>query len=278
MFAITADSRILRLHGVHDYCQSNSYGHESIVNPKSPVYSSRIRLFSVWLQFTWWRMTMTVIPLFAPAAQSHEQATFQAISDDLIAQGFSIQLNAISHELGEQLLHHLLNMSKQKFSPAGIGRESAQQLNRFVRSDEICWINGDTPAGREWLEFASRLKDFLNQQLFLGLFSFETHFAHYGEGDFYKKHRDAFHGQANRVLSVVLYLNPGWQSQDGGELVIYDDEDQQLAKVLPSFATMAVFLSEEFPHEVLPAHRDRYSIAGWFRLNTTTGDKIDPPR
>lgn len=31
--------------------------------------------------------------------------------------------------------------------------------------------------------------------------------------------------------------------------------------------TLVVFLSEEFEHEVLPAKRDRYSIAGWFRVN-----------
>jgi SM-20-related protein len=36
-------------------------------------------------------------------------------------------------------------------------------------------------------------------------------------------------------------------------------------------------LSEDFPHGVLPAQRDRYSIAGWFRLNTSLFDRIDPP-
>ena len=45
----------------------------------------------------------------------------------------------------------------------------------------------------------------------------------------------------------------------------------------PSFGSVAIFLSEEFPHEVLPATRDRYSIAGWFRVNTSTADRIDPP-
>jgi SM-20-related protein len=78
---------------------------------------------------------------------------------------------------------------------------------------------------------------------------------------------------------VVVYLNPGWQPVDGGELVIYTDEvDQDSIRVTPAFGTLVVFLSEDFPHEVLPAQRDRYSIAGWFRLNTSTSDRVDPPR
>ena len=48
--------------------------------------------------------------------------------------------------------------------------------------------------------------------------------------------------------------------------------------VTPNFGTIVVFLSEEFPHEVLPALRDRYAIAGWFRLNTSIANNIDPPR
>lgn len=119
---------------------------------------------------------------------------------------------------------------------------------------------------------------YLNRRLFLGLFSFESHFAHYSPGDFYKKHYDAFRGGANRILSIVVYLNHGWQPDDGGELVLYlDDKDREGIKVTPSFGSVAIFLSEEFPHEVLPATRDRYSIAGWFRVNTSTADRIDPP-
>jgi SM-20-related protein len=40
---------------------------------------------------------------------------------------------------------------------------------------------------------------------------------------------------------------------------------------------LVVFLSEEFPHEVLPTATDRYSIAGWFRVNTSSAERVDPP-
>ena len=105
------------------------------------------------------------------------------------------------------------------------------------------------------------------------------------KGDFYKKHKDAFKGEGNRVLSVVVYLNQNWSRDDGGELVIYDQSlansaiiEHNKITVTPSFGTIVVFLSEEFPHEVLPALRDRYAIAGWFRLNTSIANNIDPPR
>jgi SM-20-related protein len=68
-----------------------------------------------------------------------------------------------------------------------------------------------------------------------------------------------------RVLSSVVYLNPNWDIADGGELVLYDTTDSELTRVQPLAGTAVFFMSEEFPHEVLPARRERYSIAGWFR-------------
>lgn len=79
------------------------------------------------------------------------------------------------------------------------------------------------------------------------------------------------------MLSLFTYLNPEWQSTDGGELVVYKNPgDKQGITVLPEYGTLAFFLGEEFEHEVKPL-RNRYSIAGWFRVNTSTADRVDPP-
>ena len=81
------------------------------------------------------------------------------------------------------------------------------------------------------------------------------------------------------MVSTVVYLNQNWGAEDGGELVLYrDDADQEGIKVTPLMGTIVVFLSEEFPHEVLPANRDRFSIAGWYRVNGSTAARVDPPR
>lgn len=203
---------------------------------------------------------------------------FEAVATDLLEKGFSVRPASLPSELAEQLWLHLQQMPEHRFRLAGIGREQDHVHNQFVRTDAISWITGESEAGDAWLKWASALQTYLNQRLFLGLFSFESHFAHYAPGDFYKRHLDAFKGEANRILSLVVYLNPGWQPADGGELVIYaDQQDLTGLRVTPAFGTVVAFLSEEFPHEVLPAKRDRYSIAGWYRLNTSNAERVDPP-
>lgn len=209
---------------------------------------------------------------------NRNNALFARIASDLRENGYSINPDALPEGLGEKLYQHLGTMEQEQFDRAGIGRDRQLMQDSSVRRDEICWITGESEAGREWLDWTRDMQVFLNRQLFLGLFSFESHFAHYREGAFYKRHLDAFAGEGNRVLSVVVYLNHDWAPEHGGELVLFtDNDDFDGVKVTPGFGTVLVFLSEEFPHEVRATNRDRYSVAGWFRLNTSTSDKVDPP-
>ena len=69
---------------------------------------------------------------------------------------------------------------------------------------------------------------------------------------------------------------------DAGELVIYqNNQDLNGIKVTPLLGTFVVFLSEELPHEVphevLPASRNRNSVAGWYCVNSSIFSKVDPP-
>jgi SM-20-related protein len=66
------------------------------------------------------------------------------------------------------------------------------------------------------------------------------------------------------VLSIVLYLNDGWRAEDEGGLRLYLPGDDKV-DVMPEGRTLVAFLADRFAHEVLPAKRDRLSIAGWFR-------------
>ena len=209
---------------------------------------------------------------------SDEESLFERFALDLQADGYSICPNALPSGLTQEICEQLYGLDHDEFSSAGIGRQNRHMKNEFVRTDRICWFTGETETGRRWLDWADRLQTYLNRRLFMGLFSFESHLAHYGVGDFYKRHYDAFQNQRNRVLSMVVYLNPSWGPKDGGELVLYrDDTDHEGIKVTPLMGTVVLFLSEEFPHEVLPARRDRYSIAGWYRVNGSTPDRVDPP-
>lgn len=208
-----------------------------------------------------------------------DDSLFARIAADLRHQGYSVIPNALPDLLATDLFELVLSLNSKDFNEAGIGRQQDLTLNQFVRRDEIRWIEGQNTTEQHWLSWTRALQNYLNKRLFLGLFSYESHFAHYQPGDFYRKHLDAFRGEANRRLSTVAYLNPGWLPDDGGELLIYDLEtDEEICRVTPAYGTLVVFLSEEFPHEVLTANRHRYSIAGWFRVNGSSFERVDPPR
>lgn len=203
---------------------------------------------------------------------------FDHISDALRDDGYVIVNDVFSIAQLQSLFIDIKETESGVFRQAGIGREQEHQLNSFIRRDRIRWLDMRYQPTRFYLEWAEQLRQHLNRKLFLGLFDYECHYAHYPKNAFYKKHLDAFKGDSIRRLSSILYLNPAWQPGDGGELVMYSADDTiTLETVTPTFGKMVLFMSEEFPHEVLPTQCSRYSLTGWFRINNTTAINIDPP-
>lgn len=213
-----------------------------------------------------------------PNAVAGPDDIFSTIAHDLATQGYCILTDALPEPLAQQLHQQVQQLPDEAFQAAGIGREQQHTQLKAIRRDKTHWITGETHAEKAWHAWAAQLQQHLNRRLFLGLFSFESHFACYQPGDFYRRHLDAFRGSVNRVLTVTTYLNHNWQEGDGGELVIYaGDGDEVIACVQPEYRTLVIFLSEEYPHEVLATKRERYSIAGWFRINGSVEGAIDPP-
>ena len=204
------------------------------------------------------------------------QGHFPAIVDGLHQRGWVVIPDFLDASWYLPLLERATQL-RGCYTRAAIGRGSDLHQNQFVRTDHITWLDTGNAQDGLWLGLMEQLRQAINSRLFLGLFEHEAHYAWYEPDNYYKRHLDAFRGEGNRVVSVVLYLNPDWQAGDGGEFVIYPDDPEQGIGFLPRAGTLAVFLSEEFPHEVLPAERNRYSLAGWFRLNGTQGDRLDPP-
>lgn len=208
-----------------------------------------------------------------------KDALLELIADTLAEQGYIIIDDFLPAALAQAMHHEVRAMQPQAFKPALIGRQQNQQLNSKVRGDKIHWLSEHLEPQKTYLQLMEQLRTALNQRLFLGLFDYESHYAHYMPGDFYQRHVDAFKGSSNRVLSTVLYLNKDWGAHDAGELLMFDDEQSSpFMMVTPQFNTCVIFLSEKFPHEVRAAKRDRYSIAGWFRLNNSGNQRIDPGR
>ncbi len=150
--------------------------------------------------------------------------------------------------------------------PARIGKGEQETRRKEIRGDAILWLDGSTPDQRCVLDILEMLKQGLNRELFLGLDSLECHFAVYPPGTGYQKHLDSFQNNNYRRVTVVTYLNDDWQPAHGGELAIYDRDDALLAMVAPRAGTLVCFMSEDFPHAVLPTAIERLSIAGWFRV------------
>jgi len=188
---------------------------------------------------------------------------YSQITDALVNDGYIVIENALDKKLSQELSVLAKNITEYK--RAGVSTTASVDVSR--RRDKIFWIDADSDPTAKYLAFADGLKEYLNRNLYLGLKYYEAHLARYEEGDFYEKHLDAFKNSKNRIVTIVYYLNEDWQADNGGELIIYDEKDVRLNAVIPHTNTLVIFMSENFPHEVLKAKQERYSIAGWFRID-----------
>ncbi len=152
------------------------------------------------------------------------------------------------------------------FKRAGIGVQTGHQLNSEIRRDQTKWWELEELSDEEARVFArfERIKQICNREFFLGLDSFEGHYAIYEPGAFYRTHLDRFKKEDTRTLSIVLFLNSDWSAENGGALRL-TDRGRQVREVLPHAGTIVVFLSDQIPHEVCVTHRKRFSVAGWWK-------------
>lgn len=155
------------------------------------------------------------------------------------------------------------------FRPATVGPALAKRRDLDIRGDNICWLNAhdaqaDIAAFHTW---SARVQQSLNHEFFIGLKWLECHFARYGSGAGYTRHVDQHVASSARKISLVLYLNPEWQTGDGGELCIYDPQntDDEIARIAPRMGRLMLFRSDLIPHAVLPCSSARWSLTGWFR-------------
>lgn len=188
------------------------------------------------------------------------------IIDDLATRGWSRQDNFLPEPLTHELAQECrARASNGALAPAGVGRGQALTVREGVRGDRIQWLEpGEQAACDQYLAAMDDLRQALNQALYLGLADYESHFALYPPGAFYQKHLDRFRDDDRRTVSAVFYLNDAWRAEQGGALRLYPEAAPPL-DILPQAGTLALFMSAQMPHEVLPASRERLSLTGWFR-------------
>jgi SM-20-related protein len=170
-----------------------------------------------------------------------------------IDQGFALNLLATAQK------------HESSFRPA----TTSASLNavKDIRSDQIYWLDENNTLNNETekqtLKYLNQLRVQLQDYFRISLTHLETHFAIYNQGEKYVRHRDTTSQNNKRVFSFVIYLNEVWSDTDGGQLVGYKEESI-LFRVQPLLGQMILFRSD-VEHEVLTAHKKRYSLTGWIR-------------
>lgn len=196
-----------------------------------------------------------------------ENSLYERIISDISSQKYSIVDDFFSEDEVIALRHSLLlKYEEDAFKKSAIGNKTNELVKKAVRGDIILWIDERVINSAEQLFFnkINDLKDYLNRTCFLGINQKEFHYAIYPKDTYYKRHLDTFQNDDRRKLSFVCYLNSeDWQPENGGELVLYlNDEDKV---IYPFPGKVVIFESQELEHEVKPVNTPRLSITGWLK-------------
>lgn len=191
---------------------------------------------------------------------------YKKFEEEILNQDYYIQDNFFATELVLNLKNTFEDyLTQKKFNQSRIGKSASIQENTAIRSDEICWIENwnDSAELLIFQKFLTELSQFCRSAFYLPLKRFESHFALYSEGSFYKRHLDQHKNSPHRQISIILYLSE-FKPDNGGELIIYPNGKSQI-KISPIAGRLVVFKSADLPHEVLVTHAKRCSLTSWLR-------------
>ena len=190
--------------------------------------------------------------------------------ETLIASYIESKVGIANHFLSDGLCQHLkanletLNTNNLLLK-AGVGNDTKLQHNSQIRSDTIYWLDKKHNNIHEnaFFEKIEAFILYLNQSCYAGITDYEFHYSLYEAGDFYKKHLDQFQDNPSRQYSMISYLNADWETKDGGELQIYQTNNNQT--IAPTQGKTIFFKSNELEHEVLVTNERRMSVTGWLK-------------
>lgn len=191
-----------------------------------------------------------------------------SLAENIYHHGFHLMDNFLDEDDYQALRTTIQTLRNSgNFKPAKIGPTLDKTANANIRNDAIFWLDkaAENPAVARYLETLEALSQQLNQSLFLGLVDVEAHFAIYEPNNFYKKHVDQFSTNQDRRISCVYYLNENWQDAFGGELILYEGNDEPLITIQPQGNRLVCFNSD-MPHEVVTTYETRYSITAWLKI------------
>ncbi|MGZ8558740.1 MAG: 2OG-Fe(II) oxygenase [Chitinophagaceae bacterium] len=191
---------------------------------------------------------------------------FDTLIDSYLNNNIGIDSSFLNKNLSNGLQQNIQQLQKDELMmAAGIGNEEVKDHQQKMRGDKIYWLDkkNDNIYEQEFLHRVEDFIDHLNSTCYTGINGYEFHYAVYEEGSFYKRHTDQFKNDSKRKYSLINYLNENWLEEDGGQLLVYQNDIAQ--KILPQSQTAVFFKSDEMEHEVTKANRSRMSISGWLK-------------
>ncbi len=140
------------------------------------------------------------------------------VSQELSAAGLAVR----DHYLQPVQVRALLDCLRERqargeFAAARVGAAATLQRDPAVRGDRTCWLCEPLLSAEQSLLFEfEQLRLQLNQDLYLGLFELESHYAWYAPGAGYARHVDQPQRRGDRRVSLIVYLNENWDEHAGG--------------------------------------------------------------
>lgn len=192
---------------------------------------------------------------------------FDCLIDSFIVDKVGIAENFLSVELAAHLKENLIALfENKKLLNAGVGNDVVVNQDKMIRSDVIYWLDRkhENQYENDFFDLMDEFVLYLNRTCYTGITGYEFHYTLYEKGTFYKKHIDQFQHNGSRQYSMIMYLNAGWKTQDGGELRIYHADEEQ--NISPNNGKSVFFKSSDLAHEVLLTNKQRMSITGWLKI------------
>ena len=131
------------------------------------------------------------------------------ISQEIYSNSYVVVDNFVDEAFRMALLKEQTDLLNQgQFIKAAIGKGDQKQVRAEIRSDEVLWMDPTNLSPLQAIFWAkvAEVKQVLNRRCFLGLKSFEGHFARYPIGSFYKRHLDQFHAVPHRIAVSYTHL------------------------------------------------------------------------
>lgn len=97
-----------------------------------------------------------------------------------------------------------------------------------------------------------------------------------GRGSSFPIHTDTEEDIDARCITAIFYLNPSFQSKDGGHLRLYPFPRSPPVDIEPLHNRCVLFSSARLHHRVLPSNAERFCFTIWMS-NSSVAPKLPPP-